>query len=98
MPSPDLEQNPTPEARLTSIALCHTVLRAMTGVIMGAFLLIILLTTLSTGPFVQFVGKTLYYLILLAAIVSLGTWMWRVRLERKMGKETDVAAEILKKV
>jgi hypothetical protein len=65
---------------------CQRVLRLMTGVILGAFVLIILMTTLSTGPAVQATGKLLYYLIVLAALCSLGVWLYRLRMERLLGR------------
>jgi len=71
------------------IAACQKILRLMTGIILGAFVVIIVMTTVSTGPFVQASGKLLYYLIVLAALFSLGTWIWRVKLEKRAGKAED---------
>lgn len=68
---------------------CQRFLRLMTGVILGAFALIILMTTASTGPVVQTSGKLLYYLILLAALCSLGVWLYRIRIERLLGKPQE---------
>ncbi|MFH1570985.1 MAG: hypothetical protein ABIL09_23530 [Gemmatimonadota bacterium] len=79
---PGTGPQPAPEAGLL---LCHRVMRGTTAAILGAFLLIIALTTFSTGGFVQVVGKGLYYLILLAAATSLVTWIVRVRLEKRAG-------------
>lgn len=69
-----------------AVAICQKILRAMTGVILGAFAIIIAMTTLSTGDFVQTSGKLLFYLIVLAALLSLGTWLYRMRLEKQAGK------------
>lgn len=62
--------------------LCQRIYRIATGAILIAFLLIIIATTASTGPAVQFLGKALYYVILLSAVASLITWLVRMRLER----------------
>ena len=67
-----------------AMAICQNILRCTTGIILTAFVLIIVLTTVSTGPFVQMAGKALYYAIILAALVSLGTWFYRTRLEKRM--------------
>ena len=69
-----------------NILRCQAFLRWMTGVILGAFALIILMTTLSTGSFVQVSGRLLYYLIVLAALCSLGVWSYRIALEKRLGK------------
>lgn len=68
---------------------CQRFLRLMTGVILGAFALIILMTTLSTGPVVQTSGKLLYYVILLAALCSLGVWLYRIRMERSIAQPQE---------
>lgn len=64
--------------------VCHQVMRAMTGVFLVAFGLIIVLTTFSTGPFVRMTGKGLYYLILMSGLVSFVTWAYRSRLEKRL--------------
>jgi hypothetical protein len=66
------------------IAQCHKILRAMTGVFLVAFGLIIIMTTFSTGPFVQTAGKGFYYLIVLSGLVSLMTWLYRTQLEKRL--------------
>ena len=68
------------------IQSCQRVLRLMTGIILGAFALIILMTTVSTGEVVQAGGKLLYYLIALAALCSLGVWLYRLKIEKRLGK------------
>lgn len=65
---------------------CQQFLRLMTGVILGAFAIIILMTTVSTGEVVQTLGRLLYYLIILAALCSLGVWMYRLKTEKRLGQ------------
>jgi len=65
---------------------CQRFLRLMTGIILGAIALIILMTTFSTGPAVQVGGKVLYYVVVLAAFASLGVWLYRVRMEKSQQK------------
>ncbi len=65
------------------IEACHRILRYSTGVILASFVLIILLTTFSTADWVLSVGKALYWLIIADALVSLGIWFWRTRLEKE---------------
>jgi len=67
-----------------AIDACQKVLRLATGVILVAFVAIIATTTISTGPFVQTTGKILYYVIVVDAFVSLGTWYYRTRLEKRL--------------
>jgi hypothetical protein len=95
--------NPAPPASDTGdletiLEVCHRSLRILTGVMIGAFVLIILCTTISTGPAVQVVGRGLYFVILLSAVASLVIWITRLRTERKMGRSSDVAAQVLKKL
>jgi len=54
------------------------------------------LTTFSVGEPVQIIGRGLYFIILASVVVSLVVWAVRVRFEREMGKNTHVAAEVLK--
>ena len=88
------------EARryVAAIEECQKVLRAMTGIILLSFVLIVVLTTASTAVFVQFAAKTLYYLILASAVTSLITWAVRVRLQKKIGQTVNVAADVLKRM
>ncbi len=69
-----------------ALALCHKILRINTGVILGAFALIIVLTTISTGEWVRVAGKVLYYVIALQALTSLGTWFYRTRFEKALAR------------
>ena len=81
-----------------TIAACQKVLRFMTAIILVAFVLIIVLTTVSTSPVVQVTAKAFYYLILAAALTSLVAWIARVRVQKKTGQHVNVAAEIVKKM
>ena len=65
------------------IAACQQILRLATVVILSAFVLVIVLTTISTGPLVQQMGKSLYFVIVGSALVSLVTWFFRTRLEKR---------------
>ena len=76
-----------------AITWCQRILRVLTAAIMVSFVLIITLTSLSTGSFVQVTAKGLYQFIIISAFVSAVTWLTRLRLERK-----DVAAEVLKRM
>ena len=81
-----------------NIATCQRILRSLTGAMIGAFILIVVLTTFSVGEPVQIIGRGLYFIILASVVVSLAVWAVRVRFEREMGKNTHVAAEVLKRV
>jgi hypothetical protein len=59
-------------------------LRYSTGIILGAFILIIIITTISSDSWVLNMGKALYWLIVATAVFSLGVWCWRKHLEKKM--------------
>ena len=61
----------------------HRVLRFLTGVMIVAFLLIVVLTTISTGPFVQVTARGLYFLILAVPVASLVTWILRLWAQRR---------------
>ncbi len=65
------------------VAICQRVLRLTTGVFLAAFILIIAMTTLSTGPYVRMAAKGLYFLILVSALVSLGVWLYRNKTEKR---------------
>jgi len=67
-----------------TIATCQKIMRLATVVMLGAFALIIVMTTASTGSLVLWTGKALYYVIVLGALVSLGTWLYRTRLEKQV--------------
>jgi Kef-type K+ transport system membrane component KefB len=84
---PSVPKEPlTPAARAgleTSMALCQRVYRVATGVILTAFVLLILITTVSTGSFVQLTGKALYYVVLGGALLLAATWYRRTQLEKR---------------
>ena len=76
----------TNAARHKALALCHKMLRINTGVILAAFALIIIFTTISTAEWVRATGKVLYYVIVSQALVSAMTWCYRTRLEKAMAR------------
>ena len=67
-----------------AIAICERIYHVVTGVIIGAFVLIIAMTTVSTGDLVRSSGKILYYVIALSILVSLASWYCRRRAERRL--------------
>ena len=71
-------------ARHKTLALCQKMLRINTGVILAAFALIIILTTVSTAQWVRATGKVLYYVIVSQALASAMTWYYRTRLEKAL--------------
>ncbi len=80
----------TNAAQYKALALCQKMLRINTGVILAAFALIIILTTVSTAEWVRATGKALYYVIALQSLTSVGTWYFRTRLEKALaGVEGD---------
>ena len=76
----------TNASRHKALALCQKILRINTGVILVAFALIIILTTISTAEWVRATGKALYYVIALQALTSVGTWYYRTRLEKALAR------------
>ncbi|MFT5089934.1 MAG: hypothetical protein ACI906_002269 [Candidatus Latescibacterota bacterium] len=74
---------------ILQIDICHKVIRYCTGVILGAFVLMIVITTISSDPWVLSFGKALYWLIVGAAFFSLAVWLWRKNLE----KDAEVAPD-----
>ena len=73
-----------PELAQKQIGYCQRFMRVATAVIMGSFVLIIGLTTASTGEFVQITAKILYYVIVVSAALSIAVWLSRTRLEKRM--------------
>ena len=65
--------------------ISHRALRYLTGVMIAAFVLIVVLTTISTGAFVQIVARGLYFLILSVPVASLLTWILRLWVRRRAG-------------
>ena len=74
----------TNAARHKVLALCQKMIRINTGVILAAFALIIILTTISTSEWVRATGKVLYYVIVSQALASVMTWYYRTRLEKAL--------------
>ena len=60
----------------------HRLHHALTAFILASFVLIVIMTTASTGAFVVTAGKILYLLILLSALTWLATWLVKVWRER----------------
>ena len=76
----------TNTARHKALALCQKMLRINTGIILAAFALIIVLTTISTAEWARAIGKVLYYAIVLEALGSVGAWYYRTRLEKALAR------------
>ena len=74
------------EACAALIAMCQKALKWLTVTIMTSILLVIAMTTVSTGTFVQIAGKGLYYVVIGAAITSVAVWTVRVRLQKRLGR------------
>ena len=77
------------EACAALIVMCHRALKWLTVTIMTSILLVIAMTTFSTGTFVQIAGKGLYFVVIGAAITSVAIWSVRVRLQKRLGR-TDL--------
>jgi hypothetical protein len=96
---PIVEEPPLSSVNHTrSIFACQQVLRSLTAAMIGAFVLIVILTTISVNEAIQIVGQGLYFIILASVVISLFVWLVRIRFERQMGKNPPTAAEILKRV
>ena len=76
--------------------LIENIMRFGTGIMLGAFAVIIMTTTISTADWVASLGKVMYWVILSIALLSLCMWimvrvlrMWgmRSRLSEKSEKE-----------
>ena len=80
-----------------AITWCQRILRVLTVAIMVSFVLIIILTSLSTGSFVQVTAKGLWLFILISILASIVTWLTRLRLEKREGQAQGVPAEVLKR-
>ena len=65
------------------VANCQRVLRLTTGVFLTAFVLIIAMTSFSTGFYVRVAAKALYFLILISALTSIAVWIYRNRTEKR---------------
>ena len=83
------EQTPAEDGPL-QLRRCHQLLRITTGVILAAFVFIVIGSTISTGPVVQVGGKILYFVILLSILTSLAVWYYRTRLEKQLEGEDAV--------
>ena len=76
--------------------LIDNIMRFGTGIMLGAFVVIVLTTTFSTADWVASLGKVMYWVIVSIALLSLCMWimgrafsMWgmRSRLSEKGEKE-----------
>ena len=82
-----------PDDYLSQISLCQNLLKKITIFIMASIVMIIVLTTISTGSLVQLVGKSLYLLVLGAAFASLIIWALRMSFQRKFDQAVCEPAE-----
>ena len=71
---------PAPQNRLTAASV-DPVRNPL--LILVSFVLIVVMTTASTGGFVVATGKILYLLILVSALTWLATWVVKVWLEKR---------------
>ena len=76
----------TNAARHKTLALRYKISRILTGVILAAFALIIILTTVSTAEWVRVTCKALYYVIVWDVFVGVGIWYYRTRLEKALAR------------
>ena len=67
--------------------LIDNVMRFGTGIMLGAFAVIILTTTFSTADWVVSLGKFMYWVIVSIALLSLCMWVVRSQLSGKGEKE-----------
>ena len=75
-----------PETCAVLIAMSQRALKWLTIAIMISILLVIAMTTFSTGTFVQIAGKGLYFVGVGAAITGVAIWGVRVRLQKRLGR------------
>ena len=87
-----------PESFVAMIAMCQKALKWLTITIMISILLVIGMTTVSTGTFVQLAGKGLYFVVVGAAVLSLSIWSVRVHIQKRLHRGDLRAAGILKKI
>jgi hypothetical protein len=59
-----------------------------TGIMLGAFAVIILTTTFSTADWVATLGKVMYWVIICIALLSLCVWGVRSRISGRKEKES----------
>ncbi len=87
-----------PETCAALIVMCQRALKWLTITIMTSILLVIAMTTVSTGSLVQVVGKGLYFVVVGAAVTSLAIWTVRVRLQKWLGTGDLQATGLLKRL
>jgi|GEM_PF-6863556 len=61
----------------------HKLQQTLTALILISFVLIVVMTTASTGPFVVVTGKLLFLLILFSAATWVATWLVKVWQEKR---------------
>ena len=87
-----------PETCAALIVMCQRALKWLTITIMTSILLVVAMTTVSTGSFVQVVGKGLYFVVDGAAVTSLAVWSVRLRLQKRLGTGDLQATGLLKRL
>ena len=87
-----------PDSCAALIVMCQRALKWLTITIMTSILLVIAMTTVSTGSFVQVVGKGLYFVVVGAAVTSLAVWSVRLRLQKRLGTGDLQATGLLKRL
>ena len=65
----------------------NNIMRFGTGIMLGAFVVIILSTTFSTADWVVSLGKVMYWVIVSITLLSLCIWVVRSQLSGKSEKE-----------
>ena len=68
-------------------------MRFGTGIMLGAFVVIILSTTFSTADWVVSLGKVMYWVIVSITLLSLCIWVVRSQLSGKSENMKDITPE-----
>ena len=69
------------------------IMRFGTGIMLGAFVVIILSTTFSTADWVVSLGKVMYWVIVSITLLSLCIWVVRSQLSGKIENMKDITPE-----
>ena len=69
------------------------IMRFGTGIMLGAFVVIILSTTFSTADWVVSLGKVMYWVIVSITLLSLCIWVVRSQLSGKSENMKDITPE-----
>ena len=78
------ETSPTEEEVARAIERCQAILRISMWIIPLALIFIIITTTFSTGATVRILAKASYYTAVLSIAVSLVTWAYRTKVEKRL--------------